>query len=66
MATGTTRRANVSGYRSNRDLAYEPGAPIPCPEAFEDDSESAWVLWNKANRGADDWDDADTQPMGLF
>ncbi len=48
------------------ESVYQPGDPIPCPDAVEDDSESAWALWNEAKRTPEDGGEADTQPMDLI
>lgn len=64
MATGHLNRSRKSAHRSIADKPYQPGDPIPCPDAIEDDSDAAWTMWVQATQHGG-WDDAETQPMGL-
>ena len=65
MATGRLNGSSKFALCSSAEKPYQPGDPIPCPDAIEDDSESTWSMWDQATL-PDSREDAETQPMGLY
>ena len=52
----------LSDRRTDLDRPWEPGDPIPAPEAVHEDGDSAWALWNEVAQ-QHDRRFADTAPM---
>ena len=44
-------------------VAHDPFAPIPVPDATEDNTDTTWALWQEASKPTGHWDD--TVPMDL-
>lgn len=64
MTTAPLYRNRKSAHRAIVEKPYQPGDPIPCPDAIEDDSDATWTMWEQASQ-VGSWEEAETRPMGL-